>query len=104
VFNFDQSLFFLTDPSPPDIYTLSLHDALPISLWDLGLCSLFCQPKLAEPRLDGKLLLRCEKIFLLVRCLLEPFTVLLTIPSPICFQEISYLYSYTYLPLLSLVE
>src|SRR5206468_10175295 len=25
------SLFFLTAPAPPDIYTLSLHDALPIS-------------------------------------------------------------------------
>src|SRR5207244_12101634 len=24
------SLFFLTDPATPDIYTLSLHDALPI--------------------------------------------------------------------------
>src|SRR5437899_8737483 len=24
--------FFLSDPSPPQIYTLSLHDALPISL------------------------------------------------------------------------
>src|SRR5262249_61393717 len=24
--------FFSTDPAPPDIYTLSLHDALPISL------------------------------------------------------------------------
>src|SRR5690606_41969176 len=23
--------FFFTDPAPPDIYTLSLHDALPIS-------------------------------------------------------------------------
>src|SRR5439155_19627493 len=23
-------LFFFTDPAPPDIYTLSLHDALPI--------------------------------------------------------------------------
>src|SRR5207244_13007919 len=23
--------FFLNDPAPPDIYTLSLHDALPIS-------------------------------------------------------------------------
>src|SRR5205823_11459605 len=25
------SLFFFTDTAPPDIYTLSLHDALPIS-------------------------------------------------------------------------
>src|SRR5437773_9428260 len=25
-------LFFFTDPAPPEIYTLSLHDALPISL------------------------------------------------------------------------
>src|SRR5262249_61943024 len=25
-------LFFFNDPAPPDIYTLSLHDALPISL------------------------------------------------------------------------
>src|SRR5689334_23996814 len=25
------SLFFLTDPATPEIYTLSLHDALPIS-------------------------------------------------------------------------
>src|SRR5205809_5650314 len=24
-------LFFFTDPAPPEIYTLSLHDALPIS-------------------------------------------------------------------------
>src|SRR5436305_6274914 len=26
-------LFFLKDPAPPAIYTLSLHDALPISIW-----------------------------------------------------------------------
>src|SRR5205823_12847819 len=25
------SLFFFTDPAPPQLYTLSLHDALPIS-------------------------------------------------------------------------
>src|SRR5437870_10806290 len=25
--------FFYTDPPTPDIYTLSLHDALPISFW-----------------------------------------------------------------------
>src|SRR5262249_61952828 len=25
------SFFFFTDPAPPEIYTLSLHDALPIS-------------------------------------------------------------------------
>src|SRR5947208_11975783 len=28
-------LFFFTDPPPPEIYTLSLHDALPISAADL---------------------------------------------------------------------
>src|SRR5438067_8346678 len=27
-----QSLFFFNDPAPTEIYTLSLHDALPISL------------------------------------------------------------------------
>src|SRR5699024_12271749 len=27
--------FFFTDPAPPEIYTLSLHDALPISLQPL---------------------------------------------------------------------
>src|SRR3990167_44512 len=26
--------FFFNDPAPPDIYTLSLHDALPISVSD----------------------------------------------------------------------
>src|SRR5438445_8724458 len=25
--------FFFNDPAPPQIYTLSLHDALPISAW-----------------------------------------------------------------------
>src|SRR5947208_10684347 len=28
-------LFFFTDPPPPEIYTLSLHDALPISAADM---------------------------------------------------------------------
>src|SRR5437868_7816073 len=27
------SVFFFNDPAPTDIYTLSLHDALPISRW-----------------------------------------------------------------------
>src|SRR5262249_60802749 len=27
------SLFFFNDPAPTEIYTLSLHDALPISCW-----------------------------------------------------------------------
>src|SRR5436309_8335808 len=30
------ALFFFNDPAPPDIYTLSLHDALPISPRALG--------------------------------------------------------------------
>src|SRR5205807_7978844 len=29
-------LFFFTDPAPPEIYTLSLHDALPIFGVDVG--------------------------------------------------------------------
>src|SRR3989338_2176348 len=29
------ALFFYNDPAPPEIYTLSLHDALPISLQSL---------------------------------------------------------------------
>src|SRR5205807_10371483 len=28
------SIFFFNDPAPPDIYTLSLHDALPILIED----------------------------------------------------------------------
>src|SRR5205809_7010129 len=28
--------FFFNDPSPTEIYTLSLHDALPISSWTVG--------------------------------------------------------------------
>src|SRR5207302_7494962 len=30
VYTLSSSLFFFTDPSPTEIYTLSLHDALPI--------------------------------------------------------------------------
>src|SRR5438552_15177806 len=35
VFRFS-SFFFFNDPAPTEIYTLSLHDALPISAGDLG--------------------------------------------------------------------
>src|SRR5438552_9919720 len=30
------SFFFFNDPAPTEIYTLSLHDALPISMRDIG--------------------------------------------------------------------
>src|SRR5688572_32173583 len=36
--------FFLHDPATPDIYTLSLHDALPISKRRAGGCAALCQP------------------------------------------------------------
>src|SRR5437763_10594007 len=34
------NLFFSNDPPPTDIYTLSLHDALPIFLWTALDCTL----------------------------------------------------------------
>src|SRR5205823_12319504 len=40
--------FFFNDPAPTEIYTLSLHDALPISVVEFGLPSL-CVTILACP-------------------------------------------------------
>src|SRR5690349_23493814 len=43
-------LFVFTDPATPDIYTLSLHDALPISPWKstCGAVTTRCQPGSTE--------------------------------------------------------
>src|SRR5260364_249123 len=52
-------LFFFNDTAPPEIYTLSLHDALPIFLVDdlaveLVLLAFFFRQHLVAPRLERR--------------------------------------------------
>src|SRR5207249_11426133 len=57
-------LFFFTTPTPPDIYTLSLHDALPISRETWGSSNVAVVLKLAMTglmfRLDRRIRLHHE--------------------------------------------
>src|SRR5690606_41869381 len=46
-------LFFLRDPPPTEIYTLSLHDALPICLLDQRHGYFSFPSSIFQPRLDG---------------------------------------------------
>src|SRR5438552_18993648 len=48
------SFFFFNDPAPPEIYTLSLHDALPIYTWQRrGLATMLARQLLEYARLRG---------------------------------------------------
>src|SRR5436190_15372494 len=56
-------LFFFTDPATPEIYTLSLHDALPISLYSSA-SAIFCRmPRRIFPDrvLGSRLTMRSEE-------------------------------------------
>src|SRR5258706_15712234 len=43
------SFFFFNDTATTEIYTLSLHDALPISRWSCYRCSMICGRSAAAP-------------------------------------------------------